>query len=628
MNSRQISTASAVGVSFAVHVIVLIALATIFFDIVNKRPELLVETVFSEERVQEEFSQELELDTTVSDSLSRVSGGKVSTAVGAPEKPPVRQDRIEVSEKVADPLAAVNINEFTIPSDNLLGEDLGEQAVAGETGAVVEGYGAALSRVSRELIRLMRESRVMAVWMFDESESMKDDQQEIRDNFAKIYAELGIAQEKKEDLKRRAQGPDELILTAILGYGRTVKELTPQPTADLDKITAAIDAISIDTTGDENLNQAIREVVNKYGPLAVRQKRRLVMIIVSDESGDDGEFVEEAIQMTNRANSPVYVLGRQAVFGYPFARMSWKDPEYGLNHWINVRRGPETARAESLQWNGFGNRRDSRSSGFGPYEQVRLAKESGGIFFLLPGDEEALAGEARNEERVYDFLDMKEYQPELRSRREYDQLVLKSPFRKTILDVITRMDSNKDKQLGIKWWNYPGERAAFQSEVRDSFGKAQRGLGLVNQAIAMLEQAKPQRDLETSRRWRAHYDLILAQLLTYRFRLFQFMLSADAALREMPEPKKEKSNRWNLSHTKKMIEPTPEQVEVTKVDIGELEQQRADAVDLLKFVIEEHPNTPWSRTAQSELKKGFGIEFRDVYRDPNYDRPNVKVPKF
>ena len=80
---------------------------------------------------------------------------------------------------------------------------------------MVEGYGAALSRLTQELIRLMRERRVIAVWMFDESNSMKDDQREIASEFHKVYEELGIQQAQDARIKKKG----EVLTTSILGFG-------------------------------------------------------------------------------------------------------------------------------------------------------------------------------------------------------------------------------------------------------------------------------------------------------------------------------------------------------------------------------------------------------------------------
>ena len=129
-------------------------------------------------------------------------------------------------------------------------------------------------------------------------------------------------------------------------------------------------------------------------------------MVVSDESGDDGTKVETTLAAAVKAKSPIYFLGRESVFGYRYARIRWVDPKYRLTHWLTINRGPETPAPEQLQWDGLHSRWDVFSSGFGPYEQVRLAKETNGIFFVLPGEEENLTGAGAHEKRKFDFLDM------------------------------------------------------------------------------------------------------------------------------------------------------------------------------------------------------------------------------
>ena len=109
------------------------------------------------------------------------------------------------------------------------------------------------------------------------------------------------------------------------------------------------------------------------------------------------------------------------MFGYPYGRQRFKYSEDGVTEefWLPIRRGPETAYPEALQWDGLHARWDAQASGFGSYEQVRIAKETGGIFFVLPGEEEDLVGEGANDKRKFEFLALKRYRPLLLSRREY-----------------------------------------------------------------------------------------------------------------------------------------------------------------------------------------------------------------
>ncbi|MFN9040798.1 MAG: VWA domain-containing protein, partial [Planctomyces sp.] len=165
--------------------------------------------------------------------------------------------------------------------------------------------------------------------------------------------------------------------------------------------------------------RSIALVISNYKATAVRGKRKLAVIVVSDESGDDGQFVEEAVAQARNARAPVYFLGRESTFGFPYAHQRWVDEPTKEEFWIRIRRGPETPFPECLQWNGLHTRWDVQNSGFGPYEQVRIARETGGIFFVLPGEETTLVGMGANDRRKYDFLEMREYQPDLLARPAY-----------------------------------------------------------------------------------------------------------------------------------------------------------------------------------------------------------------
>lgn len=627
----RINNATALGISLGVHAVLLVAMAMVKFSLLDQPADLAVETVFSEERRQEEFSQELDINTEISESLAITSGATVSTAIGGSNAPAVAQTKIEASESMKDPEIPINVGAVNIPGANLLGTDLGEGEITGETGAVVQGYGAAMSRLTQEILRLMRQQKVIVVWLFDESYSMTDDRKQIREQFQKVYQELKIAEEQNM-VKRRG---DETLLTAVLSYGADVHTHTPQPTNDVPKIQAAIDKVPIDETGKENLFQSLSKEFDKYSSLAAKQKRKLAFVVVSDESGDDAGALEEVIQKVKRIKTPVYVMSREAIFGYPYARQRWVDPETGLHFWVDVNRGPETAMPEALQYDGLHRRWDSYSSGFGPYAMVRLAKESGGIFFLIPGDEERLAGrwsERDWQDRRFDQLAMKQYEPLLLSMRDYERSRSASPFRTAIWEVIADMNPHRDETLNIREHWYPFAPEDFRPEGQANAQRALQAFRRLDLAIKKLESVKELRAKEDSMRWRAAYDLIVAQCLAYRVRLFQTMLAFDKHMKQMPPPKDPKSNRWNLRRTKNLLPPDEQQVKFTGVNLEELEKQRQRSIDQFQLVKKEHSGTPWARRAQHELNLGFGMEFVEVWRDPRYDdenlRSKIKVPKF
>ena len=627
----KFSTAEAKGLiaSIVLHLLILGPLA--FLTMTNHLDDLQVaiETVFSEERPPEEFTRELTADTQISETLNVMeAGGAVTEAVGgSASSVATSQQKIEQSEQLKDPNVQVNVGAIDLPGVEMLGNDLGEGEVTGEVGAAVEGYGAALSRVSQEIIRMMREERVLVVWLFDESESMKDDQQQIKEQFHKIYEELGIASKVDQKIK---SGGKELLLTAVHGFGKDVHVITPKPTDDTNQIKAAIDKIQIDTTGRENTLAAINAAIEKYRPIAQAGKRKLAIIVVSDESGNDdapdSDLLDKTIQNAKRLKSPIYILGRESIFGYPYGRIRYIDPKYGLAHDLRIDRGPETADPECLQFDGFHERWDSYMSGFGPYTQARLCKESGGIFFLLPSEDENLIGQAAVDQRKFAFFDLKEYTPDLSPRRQYRQERDKSKFRATMWGIIKTLNPHTNGKIRIDTWHYPVDHQKFQTFGKQQFERAVEDMKLLNAAIMEMEKIRPLRDSEESQRWRAHYDLMLGQLMTYRVRLFQFMLAADAHAKNQTKPKDPKSNEWHIERIQAMLPPDDAQIKKTGVDFKELQAQEKEARQQFEFVLKTHPRTPWAYRAQTELNQGFGIRFVEWFRDPRYDKLDIKLP--
>lgn len=626
----QVPKSAIVGlfISLGMHVVVLVALSFVVFKSPLDKLQMIVDSVFTEERMQEEFTQDVEQSTEAAETVNYIAGSQAAgvTGTGGVAGPAVAQQKLDDAQSLKEPDVKVNIGAMTVPGLNIISKDLGTGQVSGETGRVVEGYGAALGQMTQELVRMMREQRVLVIWLFDESDSMKDDQKEIRERFYKVYEELGLVQ--KQDAKLKAS--DETLLTSIMSFGKGIEEHTVsmKPTSNIDEIKKAIDKIKVDESGLENTCQAITAAVGKYQQFASRSKRKLVLIVVSDESGDDGEKIEETIHRCKTADAPVYVLGHYSVFGYPYARTKWIDPKHGLTHWLTINRGPETPFPECLQFDGLHGRWDVFSSGFGPYEQVRIAKQTGGIFFMLPGNEDNLAGAGSFEQRKYELLDMKEYLPDLSSRVEYAKDRDSHKFREVQWQVIAALNPHIDKDLNMQEHRYSLDPAIFATQGKVTFERAVRAMGLLNEATKRLDSVKKLRDKESSERWRANYDLMHAQCMAYRVRLFQLLLSLDQHQKTKPRPKDEKNNFWDIHRTAQLLEPDKEQIKQTKVDMDELKKQNEMARAEFQAVIENHPRTPYARRAQWELQYGFGMKFAEVYWNPRYENlTDIKFPK-
>jgi hypothetical protein len=464
------------------------------------------------------------------------------------------------------------------------------QGADGAARAVVDDYQQALDRVTQEILNLLAEGKVLVVWCFDQSESMKDDQQEIRARLDRVYAELGMAEATSEGA----------LMTAVTSFGQGFLVHTERPTSDLESIREAIDSVPVDPSGEEMMCSAVLRAIAAHREYAARQDRQMALILVSDESGNREEidaYLEATISGALEARSKVYVLGREAVFGHPYAQIRWVHPETGRVHWLPVDRGPETAFVEQLQTEGFEPRSDSHPSGFGPYAQSRLAWRTGGIFFMLPSLESNLV---RGEKRRYELEAMRPYRPDLRSQMEILMDRQRSPLRSLIWKIVDDLNPYRPevaKMIQIRQ-SFSADPQQFARQVQEARAKTDWYYAGLERGIQALDAHQSARDREPSQRWKANYDLIRAQVVAYAARVYAYRAGLVEGVT--------KANRTPvfLAPNKRLAGWQVRERRGLPIDqkaTGMLGRSK----ELYLTVIENHPGTPWAARAEWELKRDF-----------------------
>lgn len=484
--------------------------------------------------------------------------------------------------------------------------------VAGDSGRETSGIGEALDQIAREILHMLERGRVTVVWMFDESGSMRDDQLAIKDKFGRIAAELRkhIPEDKKSQ---------NAMTHAVVGFGEQIHFNIDKPTADLGDVSKAIEKLRTDETGVENTNQALLLVANRYAKLSTKD-HRVMIVLATDESGDDGlEYLEAARTATTRANMPIYVIGRQAVFGKTDVVLPFVDPLTGDRYYPAIRRGPESPDFECLQWDGMHPRWDEQPSGFAPYELARLSKATGGIYFLLPS-EEGLRAASRRREKAYSMATLKEYTPDYEGRALYNQRILKSPFRRTLVEVI-----NQTKGFGYRH-HYPIEPPELLKAISEELPKVQTQLAALVKIEPILKSLAKDREHEPEKRWQAHYDLMLAQIVAYKIQAYEYRACLQEMAVKVQAGKLQPKTRpkpgqlivmWQIDHSPDYRAPKQD-----------TEKVRDEATVLLKKVIERHPNSPWADLAQDEINRGFGCRLNEWSQSPKYNERAKLVPKY
>ena len=117
-----------------------------------------------------------------------------------------------------------------------------------------------------------------------------------------------------------------------------------------------------------------------------------MVIVVTDEVGDDEARLEDAVALAQRAKVPVYVLGRKPSLAETRATSTTSTPRPSTSFAeLPVQQGPESVTLEQIRlpfWYG-GLQYDIVEAGFGPYALSRLASATGGIYFVTRFDSAA-----------------------------------------------------------------------------------------------------------------------------------------------------------------------------------------------------------------------------------------------
>src|SRR6185295_2319431 len=231
------------------------------------------------------------------------------------------------------------------------------------------------------------------------------------------------------------------LFNAVCGFGYSSVELV-KPTKYSSQILEAIRNCPIDNSGKENVMSAVQSVIGQYG----KSWKGMIIVVWTDESGDDIMQLEKTIEMCRKAHAMVLVVGPSAVLGSDRGTHYWVDKPTGFAFRLPVTRGPDTALPEKMllpywhdaqlpawgqdgaqvaagmPWYG-GPHREGLLSGIGPWALTRLALQTGGRFTLL---------DHKEDQGPFKLAKLQRYFPSYGSLDEYVQNAHASPLRKAV----------------------------------------------------------------------------------------------------------------------------------------------------------------------------------------------------
>ena len=404
-------------------------------------------------------------------------------------------------------------------------DDGGVQVVADEAyrfrtmGSVEQ----AVDGVVTEIHGRLRQGNLLVLWLFDASNSLKEDRTQASQYLKPLLADL-----------EKVAGPYEVQHSAV-AYGSQHRQVASL-TADSERLIRAARNVPSDPSGQETLRDALGHSVSYY-----RQKwdSRIMVVVWTDEAGDDLEHLESAIELCKKERVAVTVVGAAASFGRRKGQQGY--PTNVFTYYLPVDKGPESGVPDrvglpSIRHDGplplYHLRSDVVSSGFGPYGLVRLARETGGSYFVY--------------DRFYRNFDTKTlapYVPDYRAVAEIEADVARHPLRAAVVQASRATASLAETRLPkTEFYRtetfpfgvilYSDFRTRLSGDLRQELGHARAIAATIEQGLQSLnkEGLEAEHSRERSVRWQAAYDLARGELLAASVQYREYTLLVEQLL--------------------------------------------------------------------------------------------------
>jgi hypothetical protein len=439
----------------------------------------------------------------------------------------------------------------------------------------------------------------LVVWVLDRTTSAHDIVRDVTGNAAVFYG--------SPEASAWSSAAGKPLLTAVVAFDDKVEFVLDPPSHDVKKVKAALEELSTSAGSRELPFTAIKQAIEKYLPLRTKERREIVLVVVTDEAGDDTQVAEELLEPLRKHAIPLYAIGLPAPWGQsnPFATNPLAVPASKDDLVPTV--GPESVMPERVDIDNWVERLGSRvntdivDSGFGPFAMERLCRASRGKFFAVRAEAGSRNVSARSwppgNEMRFDESVVAKYAPDYVSVADYQKLLNENKARGALSEAARLGKLKTEGQPGTRFPKDAEAKMAKKMSEAQQF--AARNLPPVDRFYDVLIKGEADRAKLTSPRWQAEYDLAAGRVIANKVRLDGYN-SMIAALKRGKTFQKPDSKVW-------MLEPADKyETESTIKKMAE----KAEAY--LKRVVQEHPGTPWAKIAEEELKAPLGWTWKET----------------
>lgn len=583
-------------VSMLVHVAVLMLLAMVVVPPAQRPPAAIaiVQPVVEELELFE--PEAIAVEVEASDQVGANSNGGEAVAESlAPVIADVPLVAVDTPE-IVDSDVHIELMEEIMPVALALDTSL---KIRGDSAVGTDGASGAVDRLTLEIAASLDKKDTTVFWVFDQSVSLAGQRRDIASRLTRVLEELDAS-----GSRRRSE-----LFHLIYAYGDRVNPVIDRPTRDGQAVVDAIESIPIDDSGVELTFTAVRAAARKAQE--VRAGRNVMLVVFTDEVGNDEQLADETAEYCRRMGIRVYVVGVPAPFGRRQVEIKFVefDQKYadGEVRWPVVDQGPETLYPELIKVASKSAADEPIDSGFGPFSLSKLCASTGGIYFTVHGSRGS-KGRVKDAEtapmasRLRHFFDsdaMRQYRPDYLSKANLDKELAANKAKKALVEAAGKSELQPVSAVQTE---FPRRDDA---QLSASFSEAQKEVARLQPAIDAIHRSLAagagDREKIREKRWQAGFDLAMGRVLAAKIR-------ADAYNEVLGQAKSglvfkhPDSDTWELA-------PSDELGAIS----SRMEKLAGEARTYLERVVADHPGTPWAYIASEELKVPLGYAWREKH---------------
>jgi len=462
----------------------------------------------------------------------------------------------------------------------------------------------AVHRITSEIEKYVEVGPTLVIWLIDRTSS----------SFPLASACLPAARQfyQSESVRQWSADDNQMLLTAVAALDDKVELLLDPPSSNPQSVRDAFDKISQSAGGKELTFAAVGQLLKRYENLRI-EKRQIVIVLITDEAGDDSALVDEIAIALKKHVIPVYAIGYAAPWGQtnPFRKTSpgtkggdtaAEQPDEWPSH------GPESLYSERVHLpvstSGFGFRSaeldDLVDSGFGPFGIERLCRAGGGAFLAIRRTAGSFStfGATRTwptgAEIGFDTAVVARYAPDYVPAEDYKKLIASNKARQALHEAAKTGRADILDNPNLSFPKVDNE-AQMKRQLDEAQQVSARVAPQLDRLYETLLPGETDRDRLESPRWQVEFDYALGRVIAAKVRNDGYNQMI-AALKAGKGPK---------GASTYVLEPA-DNYETSSA----LKKMADKARTYLERVVKEHPGTPWAKFAQDDLKVPMGWKWQ------------------